>query len=116
MFAGQNSWFHKTFLASGIRLFLDSHRRRYFDRIDSKLRTNDFAVMAINALVGFGRHRRVVAFAVELVRELQDFLGAEFDAVAASFAPVVNDTDLAPGYLYLLRVKRFSPKCHVDYL
>lgn len=72
--------------------------------------------MAVDALVGPGRHRWMVALAVELVGECQDVFRAEFDAVAAALAPIINDAHPPSGYLYLLRVKRDSPKCHVAYL
>lgn len=74
---------------------------------------HDLAVVAVDALAGFGDHRRVIALAVELVGKLEDVFGAERDAVAAAFAPVVDDAHRAPGDLDLLGVKRCSPKCHV---
>jgi hypothetical protein len=55
----------------------------------------------------------VVTLAVVGVGKLEDVFGAELDAVAAAFAPVVDDSDQASGDLYFLRVKRDSPKCHI---
>jgi hypothetical protein len=72
--------------------------------------------MTVDTLVGLGHYRRVVAFAVEFIGELEDVLGAEFDAVPASFAPVVDDADHPPDNLYLLRIQRYSPKSHIVYL
>jgi hypothetical protein len=44
---------------------------------------------------------------------LQDIFGAEFDAIAAAFAAVVDDVYLALGDLDFLGVEGNSPKCHV---
>jgi hypothetical protein len=88
-------------------------RRFHFHRIDGELGTDDFAVMAVDALAGFGDHRRVVPLAVETVGKLEDVLGAELDAVAATLAPVVDNVHHSSGDLDILGIERDSPKCHV---
>jgi hypothetical protein len=72
--------------------------------------------MAVDALVGLGHHRGMIALAIELVREGENVFRAKFDAVATPLASIIDDADSPAGYLYLLSVKRYSPKCHVAYL
>jgi hypothetical protein len=113
MFAGEDSWSHTLYLASGIELGLDGRRRWYFHRIDGELGTNDFTIVAIDTFVRFDHNRWMIALAIVCFRKLEDILGTEYDAVAAAFAAVVNDMDQALGDLYFLCVKRNSPECHV---
>jgi hypothetical protein len=98
-----------------MELFLDSCWRN-FNRIDSEFGADDFAVMAVDAFVELGHNRWMVAFAVEFVGELKNVFGAEFDAVATPFASIVDDADHPFDNLYLLRIQRYSPKCHIAYL
>jgi hypothetical protein len=90
----------------GIRL-----HRKY-----GKFRTDYLAIMAVDTFPLLGNHRWMIAFAVEFIGKLEDVLGAEFDAIAAAFAPIIDDAHRSPSDLYLLGIKRYSPKSHVTCL
>jgi hypothetical protein len=81
--------------------------------INGELGTDDFAVMAVHALVRFFDRWRVISLAVEPGREIEDRLGAELDAVTAPLAAVFEDVDDAMGDLNLLGIQWNTPKGHL---
>jgi hypothetical protein len=91
-------------------------RRFGFHGVDGKLRTDNFAVMAVDAIIRFHRFRRVVAFLVESAGKGKYAPGAEFDAVAAPLAAVVDDTNRSLCNLNHFGVERNTPEFHVCFL
>jgi hypothetical protein len=81
--------------------------------INGELRTDDFAVMTVHALIRLLDRRRVISLAVEPWREVEDRLGAELDAVTAPLAAVFEDVDDAVGDLDLIGIQWNTPKGHL---
>jgi len=80
--------------------------------INGKFRAQEFAIMTVQAPVGFHDHGRMVAFFVEFLGKTQHFPGAEFNAVPAALAAIFNDMDLAPDNIDLARVQGLPPVFH----
>lgn len=68
--------------------------------------------MTVQTLAGFDDHRRMVAFFVEFLGKTQHFPGAEFNAVTAALAAIVDDMNLPPDNIDIARIQRLSPVFH----
>ena len=87
-----------------------------FYGIDGEFRADYFAVVAVDAIIRFEGFRGMIAFCVETAGKRQDIPGAEFDAITASFAPVINDVDCPLCYFNYVRIKWNTPKFHLNIL
>jgi hypothetical protein len=88
--------------------------RRVLHGKDGKIRTNDFAIMTVDAIVRPLHLGRVIALGVETDGEDQDILGAVLDAIATSFASFLDDMHDSPCYRNLSGIQRRSPVFHAD--
>jgi hypothetical protein len=87
-----------------------------FHGVDGKFRADDFAVMAVDAIIRFHGFRGMVALFVETAGKGQDAPGTEFDAVAAPLATVIDDTNRSFCNINDFGVKRNTPEFHVSIL
>ena len=93
-------------------LFIPGLRARCFNRIDGKLRADNFAEMAVDAFLGFCNLGWVIAFFIESRGGLKDFFRTERNAVPATLAAVINDMNYASRYDDLFGIKGHSPEIH----
>jgi hypothetical protein len=80
--------------------------------IDGELRTDDFTVMAVHAILRSGQNRGVISFFIEPCGKGENFFGAVFDAVTASFAAFFKDMDNALRHFDVRRIQRNTPEIH----
>jgi hypothetical protein len=85
---------------------------RSFHRINSEVRTNDFAVVAVDAIVRFLDGRRVISLTVEAVGKLQNIPGAISNTIAAPLATLLDNVNDPPRNQDLIRIQRYSPIFH----
>ena len=121
MFTGKNCWFHVFSFQNGL-LLLCYQPSAYilvvcsFYRIDGKFRADDFAIVAIDAVIRLKGFRRVVPFLVETGGKGQNAPGAEFDTVAAPFAAVIDDKNISSCNVDNIGIKRNTPEFHFSSL
>jgi hypothetical protein len=80
--------------------------------IDRKVRTEQSAEAAVDALDIFVDLGGVIALGVRLLGHDENALRAEFNAKAASLAALINDVNDAVRDLDALSIKGLSPVCH----
>jgi hypothetical protein len=80
-----------------------------------KLRTNDFAVMAVYTLLGLYNNRRMITLLVEFCRKFKRLLGAILDTVSTSLTSILQNVHDAQRDLYAVRVKWNPPKIHIPF-
>jgi hypothetical protein len=68
--------------------------------------------MAVDAFLGFGNLRRVIAFFIESRGCLEDFFRTELNAVSAPLAAVFDNMHDTSRYDNLLGIKGHSPEIH----
>lgn len=83
-----------------------------FNRIDRKLRTNNFAIMAVDTPFRLEDFGGVVAFFIEAGGKGQNIPGAELDTISAPFAAVFDDMYTSFGNLNGFRIQWNSPESH----
>jgi ABC-type proline/glycine betaine transport system permease subunit len=86
--------------------------RRVLHGVDREIRTDDLAIVAVDAVVRALRLGRVIALGVESDRKDKDILGAILDAIAAAFAAVLDDVHDSPCYTNLFDIQRRTPVSH----
>jgi len=79
---------------------------------DRKVGTDHLTEITFHTKIGLDHFGIVIPFRVECGRHLEDTARAELDAEFAALAAVDDEVDLAPGYLDLVNVKRYSPVLH----
>jgi hypothetical protein len=79
--------------------------------VDSQVRTEHFALKAAGAKFGMGRQDRLEPFLRNFGGFFPDFLGADFQADIAAFAPFQVEAD---GYRFFL-LRRGASKATVEY-
>jgi len=72
--------------------------------------------MTINAVIRQLNNRRVITLLIEFGRKFQNFLGAVFNTVTASFAAIFDDMNYAARDLNLFYIQWNSPECHDPFL
>jgi hypothetical protein len=98
--------------SSILLLFIARLCAQRFNRIDGKLWADDLAEMAVDAFLGFGDLRRVIAFFIESRGGLQNFFRTERNAVPAPLAAVFNKVHYTSRYDHLFGIKGHSPEIH----
>ena len=83
------------------------------DRVDSKFRADNFAVMAVHTVIRFTGLRWVIPFFVKAVGEGEYMHRTKFNAVSTAFAPVFNNSHQTFRDVDLLGVQGLSPECHI---
>jgi len=87
-----------------------------FHRVNGEFRTDDFAVMAIHAVIRFLDSGGVIALLVESVRKLKNLSRTKLNTIPTSFAAIFEDMDHTSGNLNIFCIKRNTPKCHDTFL
>jgi hypothetical protein len=85
------------------------------DTVDGKLRTDNLAEIAVNALPRFGDHRRVIAFFIKLRGLLENVIGAEFNTEITPLTAIFNNVQLSNRYGVGTGIKRQSPEFHYPF-
>jgi hypothetical protein len=88
---------------------------RGFNRKDGKFRTNDLAVMAIDAPLRLEEFGRVITLFVVMPGKGQNLAGAELDAISATLAALFENVDRAPGNVNRFRIQWNAPELHQSF-
>jgi hypothetical protein len=83
-----------------------------FDGINGEIRTNDFTIVTVDAVVRLFHLRGMIPLDIVLRGELEDFARAEGDAIAAALAPLGNNVHDSSRYFDPTRIQRNSPISH----
>jgi hypothetical protein len=92
----------------------------FLNAVDGEIRTQNFTKVAVNAFRSIDDLRRMIAFFVDIGRQLQYLSRTVSDAEAAAFTAFPNNNDLAqidPGGIQIQRLSPvFSLFWHVTHL
>lgn len=94
------------------RIWRDGRR---FHGEDGEIRTDDFAVMTIDAIVRFLYGRRVITLGVEAVRQFQHISRAIGNTVATPFAAFLNNVHDPSRNQNFIHIQRHSPVFHKNH-
>jgi hypothetical protein len=87
-------------------------RGEIFHGIYGELRTDNLAIMAVDAPLIIGHLRRMIAFLVKSRGKGQYISGTKLNAVPAAFAPVFNDMNRTLDDFNCFGIKRNPPEIH----